>query len=153
MITNKQLREIISKVNESLLWFKPGGWIDAKRTPQGSVNLVETLQEYVEARFNRECFDIPELTEIFDVFDGKVWVCELTDPNEDRRKYGRATLTLVDPNKVYIDDNGHNVPQEKIIELLGKVRDFFGGSVVTFNSVKVKIEFKVLEQDELETSV
>ena len=144
MITEKQLKKIIANVNKSLVWYKPGGWIDAKRTPLcEDPNWVMNLQEYVEARFNRECFDIPELTKVFDIFDGKVWTCTLDDPNEEKRRYKTATLTIVDPNQVYIDEEGHCVPKEKICELLDKVRDFFGGSEVTFNSVKVKIEFEV----------
>lgn len=146
MTEDQYIKKVIAEVNKSMVWYKRGGWIDARRTPEASENYVKSLTEFIEARFNRECFDIPELQDVFDMLGGQVWLATLEDPDEERKRYKQATLQLVDPEKRHYikdDDSGEYLPVETVKELLERVRKFFGGNKVTFNSVKVKIKYNI----------
>ena len=57
----KNIKDLIARVNRTLVWYKKGGWIDCRRTPNGGENMIQTMDEYVESRFNRESWDVPEL--------------------------------------------------------------------------------------------
>lgn len=137
------IKNLITEVNQSLVWYKGGCWIDVKRTPTSKVNLVENLEEFVEARFNRECFDIPELKDIFDKFDGKVWKCKLTEPDEEKRRFKWAEVYLPSSRQNFIDSQGNDIPEEEIEDLFNIIQEYFGGNTLTFNGVRQKIKFSV----------
>lgn len=123
-------------MNKSLIWYKGGGWIDCRRTPDGPPNMVQDIREFVEARFNRELCDIPELSRICDLLGGHVFVCVLEGANESKRKFTTATMTLINPEE--LED-----PSEEVIRLLDEVKEYLGGTKVSFNSVKVKIKYTI----------
>ena len=133
----KAIKKVMREVNKSLSYYKKGGWIDARRTPTSPQNMVESLEEYVEARFNRECWDIPELTEALDCLEGFLFKCTLDEPNESDKKFKEATMELVSLED--IED-----PTEELANLLENVELFLGGRTIKFNGLKSKIKYEIL---------
>lgn len=124
-------------VNRTLVYYKKGGWIDVRRTPNSPQNMVESLEEFVEARFNRECWDVPELKEALESLDGFLFKCTLEEPNELDKKFKEATMELV--NLGDIED-----PTEELAIMLETVENFLGGTKIKFNSVKTKVKYEIL---------
>lgn len=136
MKKDKSIRKVISEVNQSLIWYKKGGWIDARRTPSSSVNMVDTLSDYVEARLNREFWNIPELSKACELSEGHVFTLTLDGVDEAKRKFREATATLINPDTI-------DSPSDELLEALEEVKLWLGGSVLKFNSVKVKIKYEI----------
>lgn len=136
MNAEKEILKLIKRVNKSLGFYKKGGWIDCRRTPTSGINIVNNLEEFIDARFNRECFEIPELFEICDLLDGRLFKCTLEDPDENKKRYGKATLSLVKEEEI-------NNPSQELIDLLNKTREIIGGNTITFNSVKAKVKYTI----------
>lgn len=134
--TEKVIRRLIAGVNKSLYWYKKGGWIDCRRTPTSDVNMVNSLEEFIEAKFNRDCWDIPELRTACELLDGFVFKCELIEPDEMKKRYKLAILTLVRESEI---EN----PTDQLRDELRHVYKFFGGNIIKFNSVKVKVKYEV----------
>lgn len=139
MNAEKEIVKLIKKVNKSLSLYKKGGWIDCRRTPTSGTNIVNNLEEFIDARFNRECFDIPELSEICDLLDGRLFKCILEEPDENKKRYKQATLILVDESEI-------NNPSQELKDLLKKTREIIGGNTIKFNSVKVKIKYTIEDE-------
>lgn len=136
----KSLSDVIASINNSLVYFKKGGWIDCKRTPyEQERNFVDSLEEFVEARFNRECFDIPELAELCEILDGRVFKCVLEGADDFKKKYRKATITLIDPEEI---DN----PSQELIDMIEEVRKFLGGNKIKFNGVRIKIKYTITNE-------
>lgn len=133
----KILKKLIRNVNKSLKYYKRGGWIDVRRTPTSSQNMVYSLEEFVEALFNRECFDIPELKEAVDCLDGFLFKCTLEEPNEADKKYKGAIMELVTLED--IED-----PTEELADMLEKLTLKLGGTKLKFTSAPRKIKLEIL---------
>lgn len=133
----KILKKVMRNVNRTLGYYKKGGWIDVRRTPTSPQNMVESLEEFVEARFNRECWDIPELKEALESLDGFLFKCTLEEPNELDKKFKEATMELV--NLGDIED-----PTEELGIMLEAVEKFLGGTKIKFNSVKTKVIYEII---------
>ena len=132
------LRKIIAKVNSGLGKFKKDGWIRVERLPGESLETCTTLEQFVEATFNRACFnDIPELREAEILLSGHLFGCILEEPDEKRKRFKVAHIVITDKNKV-MD------PDENLINELYKVQEYLGGTTIKFNSVKVKIKFEIV---------
>lgn len=136
MKKEKIIKNLLRQVNSSLVWFNRNGWVDVRRTPDSEENMVNDLADYVEARFNRELYDIPELTKICELLEGHLYHCTLEGIDESKRKFKTATLTLIKPEEI---EN----PTPELIELINQARDYFGGSVIKFNCVRVKVQYKI----------
>ena len=133
----KIIKSLISTVNKKMkVTYKGGGWIDARRTPTSGQNMVNSLEEFIDAVFNQECYDIPELREVEELLGGRLFSCKLEEPDEMKKKYKQATLTLISADDII-------EPSEELIKLLDEVRIFLGGTKIVFNSVKVKIKFSI----------
>lgn len=132
----KNLKKLLVRVNKSLVWYKRGGWVDARRTPTSGINMVNSLEEFIEARFNRECWEVPELLEACELMDGFLFKCTLIEPDEVRKKFKEAVLTLVSPEDIVN-------PTEELIKVLTGVSKFLGGTKIKFNSVKVKVKYSI----------
>jgi hypothetical protein len=139
MVAEKIIKDLIRRVNRTLTYYKRGGWIDCRRTPTSNINIVNSLEEFVDARFNRECFEVPELSDACDLLDGRLFICTLEEPDEKHKKYKQAKLTLVDKDDIY-------KPSEELVDLLESIKKFLGGSVIRFNSVKVKVKFTIEDE-------
>lgn len=127
------IKNIISKVNETLIHYKKGGWIDCRRTPDADQEMMESLEQFIDARFNREAWNIPELRDAEEYLGGRLFSCTLEEPDENKKRYKQATLTLIDKDDII-------EPSQELIDLLDRARDYLGGTKVKFNSVKVKIK-------------
>ena len=135
-ITKKDLKDIISGVNSTLVHYKKGGWIDCRRTPDAGEEMIYSLEQFIDARFNREAWNIPEFQKAEDYLGGRLFSCKLEEPDEMKKKYKQATLTLINAEDII-------EPSEELIKLLDEVRIFLGGTKIVFNSVKVKIKFSI----------
>ena len=130
------IKELISCVNSTLGYFE-SGYVSVKRTPFSEKERIESFKQYVEARFNYECCKIPELYNAEVMTNGHLFSCiELINPDEIKRKFSTAIVSLVD-QKTLVE------PDENLINELNKVREFLGGSTIKFNNVKKKIKFTV----------
>lgn len=131
------IKKLIGEVNKTLTFYKSGGWIDAMRIPDGDHNIVSTLEEYVEARFNCEAWYIPELHDICDCMDGYAFKCHLTGADEEKRKYELATLDLIKKDQVSEE------PTQELIDNIEKAKKFLGGNRLCFSCHKLKIKVKI----------
>lgn len=132
----KVIEKVIKEVNKSLIHYKKGGWIDARRTPNTGVNIVDTIEEFVDARFNNEAWAVPELHEASDLLEGRLFSCTLEEPDEEKKRYKMATLTMVK------EEDLEN-PTPEICELLKQARQFLGGDKIEFNAVRKKIKYRI----------
>jgi hypothetical protein len=139
-VKKAKIREIIRDVNQSLIHYKRGGCIDCRRTPNSSINMVNTIEEYVDARFNRECWEVPELREACDLLEGHLFICTLEGVDEVRKRYKTATLKLVSPTDI-LD------PTPELENLLKEVKIFLGGNKIKFNGLKYKVKFEILFEE------
>lgn len=130
------IKKIISKVNETLIHYKKGGWIDCRRTPDADQEMMESLEQFIDARFNREAWNIPELRDAEEYLGGRLFSCTLEEPDENKKRYKQATLTLIDKDDII-------EPSQELIDLLDRAKDYLGGTKVKFNSVKVKIKLTI----------
>lgn len=130
------IKKIISKVNETLIHYKKGGWIDCRRTPDADQEMMESLEQFIDARFNREAWNIPELRDAEEYLGGRLFSCTLEEPDENKKRYKQATLTLIDKDDII-------EPSQELIDLLNRAKDYLGGTKVKFNSVKVKIKLTI----------
>lgn len=131
------IKKTISAVNSSLQKFKRGGWIRVERIPQLEKEVCETLSDFVEAVFNRECYNrIPEFRQAQELLGGHLFKCILDEPDEIKKRFLSATVILIDEKSI-ID------PDDNLINELRKVENYLGGREIKFNSVKVKIKFEI----------
>lgn len=130
------VKRLISEVNSTLSLYKKGGWIDVRRTPTSGPELMMSLEQFIEARFNREAWAIPEFNAAEELLGGHLFKCELEGPDEMKKRYKKATLTLID-EKLVLD------PTQNLIDELEKVRQFIGGTKIMFNGVRVKIKYEI----------
>lgn len=125
---NAVIKEIISKVNCSLNYYEKD-YVSVKRTPFTDKERCESFEQYIEARFNYECCQVPELLDAAIKVEGHLFQCKyLENPDTSRRKFTTACVIL-DPN----------LPEDLKEEILKIV----GGTQIKFNNVKKKIKFTV----------
>lgn len=136
----KRLKEAISLVNSTLRYYETD-YVSAKRLPEFDKIRCTSFEEYVGIRFNRECYDIfPEIADIILRSDGKIFYCEsLEEPNLAKRRFKTATIII---NEKLLEDKDVNLITEEDIK---KVKDFFGWSKISFNSVVKKIKITIYE--------
>lgn len=127
-LVRETIKELLSRVNCSLFYYEKD-FVSVKRTPTADKERCTTFEQFIEARFNYECCQIPELVDAVLSTDGKLFVCTgLEDPDDIKRKFSTATITL-----------STDIPEN----LREEVLDLLGGSVIVFNNVKKKIRFTI----------
>lgn len=128
------LKELISRVNSTLGYYEKD-YISVKRTPWSDRERCESFEQYVEARFNYECFQIPELYDALIATEGHLFRCQsLENPDTAKRRFTLACVELLNPDP--------SLPESLNIEI-EKIFNFFGGRVIKFNNVKKKIKFTI----------
>ena len=132
----KNIKDLIARVNRTLVWYKKGGWIDCRRTPNGGENMIQTMDEYVESRFNRESWDVPELQKAVELLDGHLFKCSLTGINLQKKKYKEATVTIIEPEEI-------KDPSPEVLQALIDVEKFLGGKTLKFTSLIAKVKYTV----------
>lgn len=137
---DKPIKKLISIVNKKMKDnYKGGGWLDCRRTPTSGVNMVNSLEEFIDAVFNQECYDIPELRDAEELLEGRLFSCVLEGEDEAKRRYKQATMTLVS------EDDIEN-PSEELKALLAAAREYIGGTTIRFNSVPTKIRYSISDE-------
>ena len=122
------IKELISRVNGTLGYYEKD-YISVKRTPYSERERCETFEQFIEARFNYECCQIPELQEAVLFTEGHLFSCQyLENPDSIKRRFTTACVIL-DPR---LPENLKN----DILQLIG-------GSTIKFNNVKKKIKFTI----------
>ena len=131
------LLKVIAEVNRSLSTYEKD-YISCRRTPELR-EVCTSFEQFVEMRFNYECYKIPELQKLILATDGKLFSCVgLDEPDTVKRKFKLAHLEILDPNLIRDEDI-------EIKEMLSDVLKLFGGRKISFNSVPKKIKFKIEE--------
>lgn len=135
-----RVKEVISLVNSTLRFYETD-YVSAKRLPDFDKIRCTSFEEYVGIRFNRECYDIfPEIADIILRSDGKLFYCDkLEEPNLAKRRFKTATISI---NENLLNDKDVNLITEDDIK---KVKEFFGWSKISFNSVVKKIKITVYD--------
>ena len=136
MDLDKILRGVISKVNSTLGTYE-AEWISCKRTPDSEKEVCMSFEQFVEIRFNFECYKIPELQKLIEVTEGHLFSCTgLDDPDLVKRKFTLAHLEVLNPEML---------PEEfeYLRPELDKVVEFLGGKHISFNNVKKKIKYTI----------
>lgn len=129
------IKNLISRVNSTLCQYE-ADWIGCKRTPESEESeMCSSFEQYVEIRFNYECYEIPELRKLISDTDGHLFICTgLDDPDTAKRRFTTAHIELINPNEF---EN----PDEEFINDIEQVKKFLGGTKISFNNVKKKIKF------------
>ena len=130
------IRDLIARVNSTLAYYEKD-FISVKRTPFSEKERVTSFEQYIEARFNYECCQIPELKEAVLATDGHLFTCiSLENPDTAKRRFTVATIELLNPETLL--ETEENLKNEII-----KIHDFLGGSCIKFNNVKKKIKYTI----------
>ena len=134
----KNIEKVLSSVNGFLKKYKSGGWIQVERIPGTlETDTVMTLEEYVDALFNRACINyIPEFEKAERLLGGHLFKCHLIEADECKKRFKEAVAVLVDEKSIV-------EPDENLINELKSVQEYLGGTQITFNSVKVKIIYTI----------
>lgn len=128
MLLEETIRDLISRVNSTLLYFEKD-YTSVKRTPTSDKERCSSFEQFIEARFNFECCQIPELIEAVISTDGHLFTCvSLENPDLSKRRFTTASV-IIDPN----------LPEN----LKNEVLELFGGSEIIFNNVRKKIKFTI----------
>ena len=135
----KTIEKLLLSVNESLRFYKRGGWIDARRTPTSGVNMVDTIEDFIDARFNNEIWGVPEFHAASDLLEGRLFSCHVEGVDEEKKRFKSATLTLIKPED--IED-----PSEFLLGEIKKVHDILGGDVVKFNGSRKSVKFEIYDE-------
>lgn len=130
------LRSLIARVNSTLSYYEKD-YISVKRTPMSDRERCTSFEQYIEARFNYECCQVPELRDAVLATEGHLFSCvSLEDPDVSKRRFTVATVILLNPETLLeTDENLKN-------EIL-KIHEFIGGSCIKFNNVKKKIKYSI----------
>lgn len=132
------IKSLIQRVNSTLRYYEKE-YIELQRTPNLDREKCFSFEQFIEIRFNMECCRIPELCHIQELLGGHLFICRsLENPDELRRRFSLATVSLITVEEI---EN----PNEELISELARVKEFLGGSVVKFNSVKQKIKYTIYE--------
>ena len=127
--------KIVSEVNRTLTQYEKD-WVSCERIPNVRER-CESFEHFIELRFNRECYKIPELQKLVEATEGHLFKCtSLDNPDTEKRKFTLAHLEMLDPELIRDEDT-------EIKEMLEEVLKLFGGRKLSFNSVKKKIKFKI----------
>ena len=135
----KTIEKLLLSVNESLRFYKRGGWIDARRTPTSGVNMVDTIEDFIDARFNNEIWGVPEFHAASDLLEGRLFSCHVEGVDEEKKRFKSATLTLIRPEDI---EN----PSEFLLGEIKKVHDILGGNVVKFNGFRKSVKFEIYDE-------
>lgn len=134
--TDEIIKDLISRVNRTLGYYEKD-YISVQRTPYAERERVGSFEQYVEARFNFECCEIPELYDAVIATGGHLFKCvELANQDTMKRRFTTATVVLVDPETL-------PWANENLINEINRIHEYLGGSVIKFNNVKKKIKFTV----------
>ena len=130
------IKNLISRVNSTLSYYEKD-FISVKRTPFSERERVTSFEQYIEARFNYECCQIPELVDAVLATEGHLFSCvSLENPDISKRRFTIATIELLNPETLLETDE--NLKNEII-----KIHDLLGGSCIKFNNVKKKIQLTI----------
>ena len=130
------LKQIIKNLNKTLKYYEKK-YIRLKRTPDSIMESCESFEHFIEVRFNMECYYTSEFFELEKETGGHLFSCiEIVDGDEAKRKFTKAIVRLNS------EDNFEHVTDELRIKLQ-KVRDYIGGTEISFNSVKNRIKFEI----------
>ena len=136
MELNEIIRDVISRVNSTLNVYE-AEWISCKRTPTSEKEVCKSFEQFIEIRFNYECSKIPELQKILEDTGGHLFFCKsLEDVDLEKKRFTLAHLELLSPDD-FVDESGI------ILKELEEVKNFLGGSKISFNNVKKKIKFTI----------
>jgi hypothetical protein len=135
----KTIEKLLLSVSDSLRFYKRGGWIDARRTPVSGVNMVDSIEEFIDARFNNEAWGVPEFHAASDLLEGRLFSCHVEGVNEEKKRFKSATLTLIKPED--IED-----PSEFLLSEIKRVHDLLGGNVVKFTGSKKSLKFEIYDE-------
>jgi hypothetical protein len=135
MELEKTVLKIISEVNRTLGQYEKD-WVSCERIP-GVRERCKSFEHFIELRFNRECYKIPELQKLVEATDGHLFSCtSLDNPDTEKRRFTLAHVEMLDPKLIRDEDTD-------IKEMLDEVLKIFGGRKISFNGVKKKIKFVI----------
>lgn len=130
------LRSLIARVNSTLSYYEKD-YISVKRTPISDRERCTSFEQYVEARFNYECCQVPELRDAVLATEGHLFSCvSLEDSDVSKRRFTIATVILLNPETLL--ETEENLKNEIL-----KIHEFIGGSCIKFNNVKKKIKYSI----------
>ena len=130
------IKKVVSEVNRTLCQYEKN-WVSCERTPGGERERCESFEHFIELRFNRECYKIPELQKLILATEGHLFRCtSLDDPDLEKHKFKLAHVEMLDLSEIRDEDTD-------IKEMLIEVQKLFGGRKISFNGVKKKIKFKI----------
>lgn len=130
------IKNLVARVNNTLSYYEKD-YISVKRTPFSERERCTSFEQYIEARFNFECYQIPELRDAILATEGHLFSCiSLENPDTFKRRFSQATVILLDPETLIESD-------ETLKNEILKIHDFIGGSCIKFNNVKKKIKILI----------
>lgn len=132
----EEIRTLLSRVNSTLGYYEKD-YVSAQRTPDVDKERCTSFEEYIEIRFNREAYNVPEFKDLVEKTEGRLFSCiEIEEPDVVKRRFKTAKIRLLDPN--LLPEEFENLKDD-----IYKVRDLLGGTTICFNSVKKKIKYNI----------
>lgn len=139
--SNKErLKEVVRRVNNTLNLYE-SNYTSVQTTPHCSKERMKTLEQFIISRFNFEAYEIEEFRDLLDSTNGALFeLIELTEPDEERRRYGEAVIGVADVRQIL-----EGCPE--LDEEIERVYNFIGGTRLRFNDVKLRVRLTI-EKDE-----
>ncbi len=135
MELEKSIRGVISRVNSTLGIYEKH-YISCKRTPDSGIEQCESFEQFIEIRFNYECYKVPELQKLIEATDGHLFSCINVDsPDLAKRKFKSATVKILDMEDILEGD-------EDLKKMLENLYNLLGAKTITFNNLKKKIKIQ-----------
>jgi len=133
MELEKSIKGVISRVNSTLGTYEKH-YISCKRTPNSGIEPCESFEQFIEIRFNYECYKVPEFQKLIEATEGHLFSCiNIDTPDLVKRKFKSATVKILDVDDILEGD-------ESLKEMLKDLYELLGAKKITFNNLKKKIK-------------
>ena len=135
MELEKSIRGVISRVNSTLKTYEKH-FISCKRTPDSEIEPCESFEQFIEIRFNYECYKVPEFKDLIEATNGHLFSCiNIDTPDITKRKFKFATVKILEVDDILESD-------DDIKKMLESLHKLLGIKTITFNNLKKKIKIK-----------
>lgn len=102
----QSIKDAVSRVNSTLNNYE-ANYVSATRTSDiVDKESCDSLQDFIEIRFNRECLNVPELREAVESSNGHLFICkELINEDPATRRFDQALVTLISEDDIESEVN------------------------------------------------
>ena len=142
-LDDSSLKQLVIEINSSLYQYDRDGYSYLKRSPNGDLENIQSLRQFIECRLNLEMYYIPEISEYVKYFDGHLFtVVSVEGLQEEKRKFSKVHAEMNYSDQYFLQDPDD--PKDPW-DLLATIRDILGGTKISFGysqrRVKVTVDY------------